>query len=441
MSRNLPTGLALLLGLLSLWWLWLSGGLPLDQPLGLGRFAGVALWGWLASRFVSKAPLSAPTVILVFLLFWLAFKVGGLAVQSLPHLVLTALLAVFALWFWRNLFSSALDSVLTIGAFLVVLAIVPPIYGWGVTNAVTTVDLDACRAAQGVGACWGAVREKFRLVMFGTYPFDEQWRPLLMMIMLLALIGISMNRWAWAPWLILAWAGGIVAMGVLMWGGVLGLTPVSTDNWGGLPLTLILSVNGIVFAFPLAILLALGRRSDLPVIKALCISFIELVRGVPLISVLFMASLMIPLFLPQGFDINKLLRAQVGIILFAAAYLAEVIRGGLQAIPKGQAEASDSLGLGYWQKTGFIVLPQALTLVIPPLVNSFIATFKDTSLVIIIGLFDLLGAARMAASDPEWRPYYVEGLAFIAMIYFVFCFTIARYSLFIEGLANAGKRR
>ncbi len=210
------------------------------------------------------------------------------------------------------------------------------------------------------------------------------------------------------------WLGGVAAMGVLMWGGILGLPFVDTEKWGGLPLTLILSVNGIVFSFPLAILLALGRRSHLPVIRAICVAFIELMRGVPLITVLFMASLMIPLFLPEGFDINKLLRAQIGIILFGAAYLAEVIRGGLQALPKGQGEAADSLGLGYWQATRLIILPQALRLVIPPMVNSFIAGFKDTSLVIIIGLFDLLGTARQAINDPTWRPFYVEALIFIA---------------------------
>ena len=175
------------------------------------------------------------------------------------------------------------------------------------------------------------------------------------------------------------------------------------SKWGGLPLTLILAANGIVFSFPLAVLLALGRRSELPVIRALSVGYIEIVRGVPLITVLFMASLMIPLFLPEGITIDKLLRAQIGFILFAAAYEAEVIRGGLQAMPKGQYEAADALGLSYWQKMGFIVLPQALKVVIPPMVNTFIGFFKDTSLVIIIGLFDLLGAVRLASSDVEWR--------------------------------------
>ncbi len=344
-------------------------------------------------------------------------------------------------WVRENLFSSPLNSFLTLGCLYLLYLAIPPLVSWALVNAVWQADPLACRAAQGVGACWGIVAEKHRLIMFGLYPFDQQWRPLLMIAILLGLIAISMFPRFWRPWLGLAWAAGITAMGVLMYGGVLGLPFVETDKWGGLPLTLILSVNSMVFGFPLAIALALGRRSNLPVIRALCVAFIELVRGVPLITVLFMASLMIPLFLPQGFDINKLLRAQVGIILFSAAYQAETIRGGLQAIAKGQGEAADSLGLGYWQKTGFIVLPQALRIVIPPMVNSFIAGFKDTSLVIIIGLFDLLGTARLAANDPVWRPFYVEGLLFIALVYFAFCYTLARYSRYLEMLTRRGEHR
>lgn len=344
-------------------------------------------------------------------------------------------------WVRENLFSSPLNAVLTLLCLLLLYVLIPPLVNWAFVNAVWRPDPEACRAVHGYGACWGIIAEKIRLITFGTYPFDQQWRPGVMIVILLTLIGISMIPRFWRPWLALAWAIGLVAMGVLMWGGILGLPFVETDKWGGLPLTLILSVNGMVFSFPLAIALALGRRSNLPVIRALCVGFIELVRGVPLITVLFMASLMIPLFLPAGFDINKLLRAQVGIILFGAAYLAEVIRGGLQAIPKGQFEAADSLGLGYWQKTGFIILPQALRLVIPPMVNSFIAGFKDTSLVIIIGLFDLLGTTRLAANDPLWRPFYVEGLIFIALIYFVFCFTLASYSRYLERRSNVGVKR
>ncbi len=344
-------------------------------------------------------------------------------------------------WLRANLFSSPLNSFLTILGVGILALIVPPLLRWGVINAAWSGGLEACKTIQGTGACWVFIGEKYRLMLFGLYPYQEQWRPLLMMVILIGLLVASMNRAFWRPWLGMAWIAGYLAMGVLMWGGVLGLPFVETDKWGGLPLTLILTVNAIVFSFPLAIALALGRRSDLPVIRTICIFFIEIVRGVPLLSVLFVSSLMIPLFLPSGMDINKLLRAQIGIILFTGAYVAEVIRGGLQALPKGQMEAADSLGLGYWQKTGFIVLPQALSLVIPPMVNSFIATFKDTSLVIIIGLFDLFGSARMAANDPAWRPFYVEGLLFVALIYFVFCYSLATYSRYLEKLARRGDVR
>jgi general L-amino acid transport system permease protein len=211
--------------------------------------------------------------------------------------------------------------------------------------------------------------------------------------------------------------------------------------WGGLPLTLILAVVGMAFAFPLAILLALGRRSRLPAVRTICVAYIELIRGVPLITVLFMASVMLPLFLPTGMTIDKLLRAQLAFILFAAAYLAEVIRGGLQAIPKGQIEAADALGLGYWRRTRLIVLPQALAMVIPPLVNTFIGTFKDTTLVIIIGLFDLLGTINASLSDANWRGTSVEAYVFAAAIYFCFCFFMSRYSQMLEREFNKGHRR
>ncbi|NNG04830.1 MAG: amino acid ABC transporter permease [Inquilinus sp.] len=216
---------------------------------------------------------------------------------------------------------------------------------------------------------------------------------------------------------------------------------VPNTNWGGLPLTLGLSVIGLVVAFPLSLLLALGRRSDMPAVKTICVGFIEIIRGVPLITVLFMASVMFPLFLPTGITIDKLLRAQVAMIIFSAAYLAEVVRGGLQAIPTGQFEAADSLGLGYWQKMRLIILPQALKISIPPMVNTFIGFFKDTSLVIIIGLFDLLGTAKAALTDPAWRGFYKEAYLFVALLYFSFCFFMSRYSQYLEKKLNTGHRR
>jgi general L-amino acid transport system permease protein len=213
-----------------------------------------------------------------------------------------------------------------------------------------------------------------------------------------------------------------------MWGGIFGLRYVENERWGGLILTLILTTFGIALAFPLGILLALGRRSDMPVIRALSVGYIELIRGVPLISLLFMASVMLPLFLPPGITTDKLLRAQIALILFAAAYLAEVVRGGLQAIPESQYEMADALGLGYWQRTWHVVLPQALRICVPPLVNTFIGFFKDTSLVVIIGLFDLLSTIKVSLNDPAWTGFGVEAYLFAALVYFAFCFAMSLYS-------------
>ena len=217
-----------------------------------------------------------------------------------------------------------------------------------------------------------------------------------------------------------------------MWGGVLGLPYVENERWGGLILTLLLTTFGVAFAFPLSILLALGRRSDMPVIRGLCVGYIELIRGVPLISLLFMASVMLPLFLPHGVTIDKLLRAQIAMIMFAAAYLAEVVRGGLQAIPKGQYDAAHALALPYWRRTYLIILPQALRISVPPLMNTFIAFFKDTSLVLIIGLFDLLSTVKISLNEPAWTGFGVEAYLFASIVYFVFCYSMSRYSKGLE---------
>ena len=340
-------------------------------------------------------------------------------------------------WAKASLFNTPLNTVLSLVLIAALAWIVPKLVMWGLIDAEFRPNSELCRKTN--GACWGFIVEKLRLMTFGTYPYAEQWRPLLCIGLLLSLIGATANTAWWGRRLGLAWLLTVPAMWGLMHG-LPGLVTVETEKWGGLPLTLILAVNGIVFSFPLAIVLALGRRSELPAIKALSVGFIELVRGVPLITVLFMASLMIPLFLPEGMNINKLLRAQVGFILFAAAYEAEVVRAGLQSVPKGQFEAADALGLPYWKKMGLIVLPQALKVVIPPMVNTFIGFFKDTSLVIIIGLFDLLGAVRLASADPEWRPFYVEGLVFVALVYFVFCYAMAAYARRLETRLDTGRR-
>jgi general L-amino acid transport system permease protein len=343
-------------------------------------------------------------------------------------------------WPRRHLFNSVTNSILTVLCIVLLWQTLPSLVDWALLSAVWSGgDPQLCRSAE--GACWAFVTEKHRFILFGLYPFDEHWRPLLAMALFVAILVVSCRPAFWRPWLVIAWVTVLVACGILMWGGVFGLTFVENARWGGLPLTLILSVVGIVVSFPLAILLALGRRSQLPAIRAVCVGFIELVRGVPLISVLFMASVMFPLFLPEGVTIDKLLRAQVGIILFTAAYLAEAVRGGLQAVPRGQYEAADALGLGYWKKTLLIILPQALKVAIPPIVNQFISMFKDTSLVIIIGLFDLLTTAKTALTDPPWRPFYVEAYAFAALVYWGFCFFMSRYSLFLERRLETGRSR
>jgi general L-amino acid transport system permease protein len=355
-------------------------------------------------------------------------------------------------WAWMrvNLFSSWWSTAVTLALGYVILRGLFGLFEWGVVNAIWSVpvgangmaDTSACQNAAGVGACWAVIADKYRLILFGRYPYDEQWRPALVVLLFIGLYVVSAMRRFWRKELALVWIVVLATVGVLMWGGVLGLAPVSEDSWGGLPITLILATFGLACAFPLAVLVALGRRArSLPAVRLLCVLYVELIRGVPLISVLFMASVMFPLFLPEGMNINKLLRAQIAFILFTGAYLAEVIRGGLQALPKGQAEAADALGLTYWQKTRLVILPQALRLVIPPLVNTFIGSFKDTSLVLIIGLFDLLTMGKIALSDPPWQSFSTEVYLFLAVIYIAFCFAMSKYSRSLERDLNRSRQR
>jgi general L-amino acid transport system permease protein len=333
-------------------------------------------------------------------------------------------------FFRENFFSSWPSALFTLVVAFILVKAVPPFIDWAFLKAVWSGPAAACRAAE--GACWAYIHEKHRFVLFGTYPFDLHWRPAIATAILLALWVFSAFRAFWRPWLALVWLAGLAAIGVLMWGGVFGLAYVENERWGGLILTLLLASFGMALAFPLAILLALGRRSKLPVIRALCVGYIELIRGVPLISLLFMASVMLPLFLPAGVSIDKLLRAQIALILFVAAYLAEVVRGGLQAIPPEQYQMSDALGLSYAQKTLFVILPQALRIAVPPLVNTFIGLFKDTSLVVIIGLFDVLAAVKVGLNEPAWSGFGVEAYLFVSLVYFVFCFAMSRYSRTLE---------
>jgi general L-amino acid transport system permease protein len=355
-------------------------------------------------------------------------------------------------WAWAraNLFGSWWSTAVTLVVGYIILRVVVSLVLWGVVNAIWSVpyspqgiaDTSVCQNAKGIGACWAIIPDKYRLILFGRFPFDEQWRPALVVVLFIGLYVVSAMRRFWRKELVLVWIVTLIAVGILMWGGILGLAPVQEDSWGGLPITLILATFGAAFSFPLAVLVALGRRSTkLPAVKMLCVLYVELIRGVPLISVLFMASVMFPLFMPAGVNIDKLLRAQIAFILFAGAYLAEVVRGGLQSLPKGQAEAADALGLSYWQKTGFIILPQALRLVIPPLVNTFIGFFKDTSLVLIIGIFDLLTMGKVALSDPPWQSFSTEIYIALAVVYIAFCFSMSTYSRGLERTLNRSRVR
>ena len=341
-----------------------------------------------------------------------------------------------AQWIRANLFSSWPSALATIAILWLTWKLLPPLVNWAFVEAIWRApDYRACREAG--GACWAFIGEKHRFMLFGTYPFEQHWRPALATAVLISLWVFSSLKRNWNWWLPAIWVAGLSLIGVLMWGGVVGLAYVENERWGGLILTLILASFGIALAFPLSILLALGRRSKLPVLRAACVGYIELIRGVPLISVLFMASVMLPLFLPAGLTIDKLLRAQIALILFAAAYLAEVVRGGLQAIPHHQYEAAEALGLGYWNRTLFVILPQALRFSIPPLVNTFIGLFKDTSLVLIIGLFDLLSTIKVSLQDPAWSGFSIEAYLFAAAVYFAFCYAMSRYSQGLEQGAPA----
>jgi general L-amino acid transport system permease protein len=348
--------------------------------------------------------------------------------------------AAVIIWLRANLFSSWWSTALTLVMVYLLARWIWGFVDWAVVHAVWSVpqtpkgpDPTACRRLQGAGACWAVIGDKWRFILFGQYPYDWQWRPAICVALFIALYAISANRRFWRRELGLVWIVTLAVIFALMWGGFAGLGFVPNNQWGGLPITLILSTFGLAAAFPLAVLVALGRRSTaMPAVRLLCIAYVELIRGVPLISLLFMASVMFPLFMPEGLNPDKLLRAQVAIILFAGAYLAEVVRSGLQTLPKGQYEAADALGLSYWQKMALIVLPQALRLVIPPLVNTFISFFKDTSLVLIIGIYDLLTAGKVALADPAWTGFAKEVYLLLAVIYFLFCYAMSRYSRGLE---------
>ena len=356
-------------------------------------------------------------------------------------------------WIRRNLLATPKDIVLTVIAIAALAWVLPHMINWLFIQAVWTgTDRTFCATTvQGgtqpdgwSGACWAFVNAKLDQFVYGRYTLAERWRPTLVFVMFAALLTPmlmpSMPRKGLNALLLF-----VVLPLVSIWllYGGFGLEIVETPLWGGLLVTLVVSFVGIAVSLPFGIILALGRRSQMPVVKMVCVIFIEVVRGIPLITVLFMASVMLPLFLPQGWNVDKLIRAIIGVSIFASAYMAEVIRGGLQAIPKGQYEGADSLGLGYWQKMRLIILPQAIKLVIPGIVNTFIGMFKDTSLVSIISMFDLLGIVRLNFSDGNWASAVtpLTGLIFAGFVFWIFCFGMSRYSVFMERHLDTGHKR
>ena len=344
-------------------------------------------------------------------------------------------------WLRSNLFSNWFNTLLTLLAIYLVWLIVPPLLQWAVFQADWTGTTRADCTSE--GACWVFIKQRFDQFMYGFYPEELRWR--VDLTVWLVVIGAAPLFVPMMPRKALYGLVFLVAYPLLaFWllhGGFLGLSEVETSQWGGLMLTLVIAAVGIAGALPLGILLALGRRSKMPAIRVICVTFIEFWRGVPLITVLFMSSVMLPLFLPEGLSFDKLLRALIGVILFQSAYIAEVVRGGLQAIPKGQYEAAAAMGLGYWRMMGLVILPQALKLVIPGIVNAFIALFKDTSLVIIIGLFDLLNSIKQATTDPAWLGMATEGYVFAALVFWIFCFGMSRYSMRLERKLDTGHKR
>jgi general L-amino acid transport system permease protein len=336
-------------------------------------------------------------------------------------------------WLRLRLFPSWPNAAVTLAILYLACNLLPRFFNWAFLAAVwSPQNPELCRQAAEHGACWAFIADKYRFILFGVYPAAAHWRPACVIVILLMLYVVSSTRVLTPKHLALFWTAGLAGIATLMWGGILGLVYVENERWGGLTLTLLLATFGIGGAFPIAILLALGRRSELPLVRWLCVVYIELIRGVPLISLLFMTSVMLPLFLPAGVSIDKLLRAQLAMIGFAAAYLAEVVRGGLQAIPRQQEEAAQALGLGYWQRTRYVILPQALRLSIPPLVNTFIGFFKDTSLVVIIGLYDFLTTIKVSLGEPAWTGFGIEAYLFAAFGYFLFCYPMSRYSQALE---------
>ena len=339
----------------------------------------------------------------------------------------------FVRWLRENLFSTPLNSAMTLLGLYFLYLIIPPFVKWAIVDAHFVGNSRA--DCTGDGACWLFIKAKWDMYMYGFYPLDLHWRPntvyVLFGVVILFFKFLKNNILKIAIFTLYL----IVAF-YLIHGGAFGLKVVETTKWGGLMLTILVAGVGIIASFPIGIILAFGRQSRLPIIKSVSVTYIEFIRGVPLITILFMSSVILPLFFPEGVTFNKLLRALIGISFFQAAYIAEIIRGGLQSIPKGQYEAADAIGLSYWQKMLLVILPQALKVAIPNLVGSFIALFQDTTLVLIIGLFDLLAMVQLTSTDTHWLGFEKEGYVFVTIIFWVFCFAMSKYSKHLEDRFN-----
>lgn len=332
----------------------------------------------------------------------------------------------------RDYFGSPLDALVSLVCLALLVWLLPPVLRWAVIDA-TWSGASRADCAPG-GACWALVRQRWDQFVYGFYPASERWRPNLLAVWLLAILAAAMTARLPAKRRVMAllMAPYPFAAGFLLVGGFAGLPLVETREWGGLMLTLVMTLGAGLIAFPLGILLALGRRSKLGFIRGLAIVFIEFWRGVPILAVIFLASILLPLIMPQGVTVDRLVRAVVGLGLVIAAYMAEVVRGGLQAVPDGQAEAAKALGLSYWRSMGLVVLPQALRVAIPGLANETIALVKNTTLVLIVSLFGLLGIVQAALADPKWIGLTSEAYAFAGLVFWLICFAISRSSLALE---------
>ena len=358
--------------------------------------------------------------------------------ENIPQAAPPISTAGVAGWMRANLFSSPANTALTLLTIYFLYLVVPPLFEWAFVNSLWEGESNKdCRGIE--GACWVLIPKRFGQFIYGFYPEPERWRVNLTFILFcINLLPVLSDRVPGRTFAALFLVCGFPIVAYILLHGAFGLAAVPTHKWGGLTLTLVFASVAILFSLPIGILLALGRRSEMPVIRTICVAFIELWRSVPLITVLFMASFMLPLFTPEGVNANELLRALIGFIMFASAYMAEVVRGGLQALPTGQTEAAQALGLNYRKSMQLIILPQALKIVIPGIVNTFIGLFKDTALVSIIGLFDLLLVARSSVTDPKWLGLEHESYIFAALIYFIFCFSMSRYSLWLERKLDTG---